>query len=391
MKKTMKMLCIVLAVALLAMCMTACGGSGNAEDSSEPDTVVNLGGVGPLTGDYAIYGVAVKNGAQIAVDEINAAGGVNGMTLELAFEDSEGDPESAVNAYGKLMDDGMDVSLGAVLSGENTSVTAAAAADGILLLSASASADGAITGNDAAFRICFYDSAQGTASANYIVDNALPTDVAVLYQSDIDYSVGLFAAFEKQAAEVGINIVEVQTFTEDTKTDFSTQIAAIKDAGVELVFLPIYYNEAATFLTQAYGMLPEGTYYFGCDGLDGILDAIADPAHAENVLMLTPFVAEAEDEATKAFVATYTEAYDIVPNQFAADGYDAVYAIKAALEAAELSDCNAENFDEAIVSAMLEIEVAGLTGTMKWDADGNVQKEAKAMIINDGATSLFGA
>ncbi len=388
MKKTMKMLCIVLAVALLAMCMTACG--GGSEEASGPDTTVNLGGIGPLTGDYAIYGVAVKNGAQIAVDEINAAGGVNGMKFELAFEDSEGDPESAVNAYGKLMDDGMDVSLGAVLSGENASVSAAAAADGILLLSASASADNAIEGNDAAFRVCFYDSSQGVKSAEYIVGNDLPTDVAVLYQSDIDYSVGLYASFEKQAAELGINIKEVQTFTDDTKTDFSTQIAAIKDSGVELVFLPIYYNEAATFLTQAYGMLPEGTYFFGCDGLDGVLDAIADKAHAENVMLLTPFVAEAEDEATKSFVATYKELYGGTPNQFAADGYDAVYAIKAALEAAELDDCNADDFDKAMVDAMLEIEVNGLTGVMTWDADGNVQKDAKAMIINDGVVSLFG-
>lgn len=388
MKKTMKILCVVLAVALMAMCMTACG--GGAEDSSEPDTVVNLGGIGPLTGDYAIYGTAVKNGAQIAVDEINAAGGVNGMTFELNFEDSEGDPESAVNAYGKLMDDGMDISLGGVLSGENTSIAAAAASDEILLLSASASADESVHGNDCAFRICFYDSAQGTASANYIVDNNLPTDVAVLYQSDIDYSVGLYAAFEKQAAEVGINIVEVQTFTKDTTTDFSTQIAAIKDANVDLVFLPIYYNEAATFLTQAYGMLSKDTTYFGCDGLDGLLGAIADPAHAENAMLLTPFVAEAEDEATQSFVSTYQEQFGGVPNQFAADAYDAVYVIKAALEAAEITDCNVKDFDKIMVDTMLEIEVTGLTGTMTWDENGDVQKEAKAMIIHDGATSLFG-
>jgi len=349
-----------------------------------------IGGVGPLTGDYAIYGTAVRNGAQIAVDEINAAGGINGMNVVLGFEDSVGDPDSAVNAYGKLMDDGMDVSLGGVLSGETASIVAASREDGILVLTPSGSADAAIQGNDAAFRVCFQDSAQGTASANYIADNELPMEVAVLYQSDIDYSVGLYNSFVAQAEERGITIVETQTFTDDTKTDFSTQINAIKDAGVELVFIPIYYSEAATFLTQAQGKLAEGTIFFGCDGLDGILGAVADPAQAENVMLLTPFVADDPNEAVQAFVTAYQTAYGEVPNQFAADGYDAIYAIKAAIEQANIKAGDAD-FNEKIVAAMLEITVPGLTGEMTWTADGEAQKPAKAMIINGGVATLFGA
>lgn len=329
--------------------------------------------------------------AQIAVDEINAAGGVNGMTLVLDYQDSVGDPESAVNAYGMLIDNGMDVCLGGVLSGENTSIVAAAKDDGILILTPSASADASIQGNDAAFRVCFQDSAQGTASAQYIAENGLPTEVAVFYQSDIDYSVGLYNAFEAEAANQGITIKEVQTFTTDTRTDFTTQINAIQDAGVELVFMPIYYAEAATFLTQASGKLDEGTIFFGCDGLDGILGEIADTADAENVMLLTPFSADDPNEAIQAFVATYEEQYGGTPNQFAADGYDAIYAIKAAVEQAGITSPDDPDLNSKLVAAMLEITVDGLTGEMTWTADGEPQKPAKAMIIHDGVATLFGA
>ena len=426
MKKMTKLLCIILALAMMLLCLSACASSENAaeepaEESEETPAEENggesaeepeeepeeesaeepsdaaaggellIGGVGPLTGDYAVYGTAARNGAQIAVDEINAAGGVNGMTLKLDYQDSAGDPESAVNAYGMLIDNGMDVCLGGVLSGENTSIVAAAKEDGILILTPSASADASIQGNDAAFRVCFQDSAQGTASAQYIAENDLPTEVAVFYQSDIDYSVGLYNAFEAEAANQGITIKEVQTFTEDTRTDFTTQINAIKDSGVELVFMPIYYAEAATFLTQASGKLPEGTIFFGCDGLDGILGEIADTADAENVMLLTPFAADDPDEAIQAFVATYEEQFGGTPNQFAADGYDAIYAIKAAVEQAGVTSPDDPELSSKLVAAMLEITVDGLTGEMTWTADGEPQKPAKAMIIHDGVATLFGA
>lgn len=230
MKKMTKLLCVILALAMMLLCLSACASSEEPAETEEPaeegetpaeesetpaeesetpaeETAGSgellIGGVGPLTGDYAVYGNAARNGAQIAVDEINAAGGVNGMTLVLDYQDSVGDPESAVNAYGMLIDNGMDVCLGGVLSGENTSIVAAAKDDGILILTPSASADASIQGNDAAFRVCFQDSAQGTASAQYIAENGLPTEVAVFYQSDIDYSVGLYNAFEAEAANHG--------------------------------------------------------------------------------------------------------------------------------------------------------------------------------------------
>ena len=214
---------------------------------------------------------------------------MNGKQLELSFQDSQGDPESAVAAYGKLMDWGMNVSLGAVLSGETASVVAAAKADDVLVMETTGSADKCIDGNDKAFRICFYDSYQGTAAADYLKDNALADEVGVFYQSDNDYSVGLYNAFVAECQNTGVTIKETQTFTTATNTDFSTQVNALASSGVKVVFIPIYAEEASTFLTQAKGKFADDVYFFGADGLDGILGKVSqDVTIADNVLMMTP-------------------------------------------------------------------------------------------------------
>ena len=383
-----KAFAIVLAVAMFAACMAGCGSTAaTPTDAPKADapSVIKIGGIGPLTGSYANYGVSANNGAKIAVEEINAAGGINGAQIELQFEDSQGDPESAVNAYGKLMDWGMNVSLGCVFSGETASVVAAARDDDIMLLTPSGSADGAIEGNDKAFRVCFYDSFQGAAAADYIKDNNLATEVGVFYESDYDYSVGLYNAFVERCGANGITIKETQTFTTSANTDFSTQINALVSSGVKVVFMPIYAEEASTFLTQAKGKFDSDVYFFGADGLDGILGKVEqDPSIANNVLMLTPFAADSEDAAVKSFVEKYQAAYNAVPDQFAADGYDAIYIIKAAVEKAG-STSGAE-----LAKAMTEITVSGLTGTMTWGADGNTSKAASAILYFDGVGSLFG-
>ena len=374
-----KFLCMMLAVVMMA-CMVACGGA----QGDNNDDVIKIGGIGPLTGSYANYGTSVRNGAKIAVDEINAAGGIDGKQVELLFEDSQADPESAVSAYGKLMDDGMDVSLGGVFSGETASITAAAVADDILLLTPSGSADKAIEGNDKAFRVCFYDSYQGAAAANYIKDNEMATEVGVLYESDYDYSVGLYEAFVAECEKLDLSIVETQTFTTTTATDFSTQIDALVASGVKLVFMPIYAEEASTFLTQAKGKFADDVYFFGADGLDGILGKVEqDPSIADNVLMLTPFAADSEDAKVKAFVESYKKAYNATPDQFAADGYDAVYIIKAAIEAAGSTS------GEELAKTMTTLEYAGVTGSMTWGADGNTVKNASAILYKGGVGSLF--
>lgn len=380
-----KFLCMMMAV-LMVLAMAACGGEpANNGGNDTPDaTTVKIGGIGPLTGAYANYGLSEKNGAELAVKEINEAGGIAGKQIELSYQDSQGESESAVNAYGKLMDWGMEVSLGCVLSGENASVVAAARDDDVLLITPSGSADKCIDGNDKAFRVCFYDSYQGAAAAQYIKENNIVDTVGVLYQSDVDYSVGLYNAFVDQCGKLGITIAETQTFTASTSTDFSTQVNALVSSGVKLVFIPFYAEEASTFLTQARGKFADGVYFFGADGLDGILGKVAqDPTIANNVLMLTPFSADNPAENVQSFVKKYQEAYGATPDQFAADAYDAIYAIKAAVEKAGSTS------GAALASALTSLTVEGVTGIMTWTADGNTNKPASAILYYDGVGTLF--
>ena len=378
-----KFLCMMMAV-LMVLAMAACGGEpANNGGNDTPDaTTVKIGGIGPLTGAYANYGLSEKNGAELAVKEINEAGGIAGKQIELSYQDSQGESESAVNAYGKLMDWGMEVSLGCVLSGENASVVAAARDDDVLLITPSGSADKCIDGNDKAFRVCFYDSYQG--AAQYIKDNNMVDTVGILYQSDNDYSVGLYNAFVAKCGELGITIAETQTFTSSTNTDFSTQVSALVSSGVKLVFIPLYAEEASTFLTQAHGKFADDVYFFGADGLDGILGKVEqDTSLANNVLMLTPFAADNPAENVQSFVKKYQEAYGATPDQFAADAYDAIYAIKAAVEKAGSTS------GAALASALTSLTVEGVTGTMTWAADGNTNKPASAILYYDGVGTLF--
>ena len=382
----------MLMACMMALSLVACGnktndngGSGDSADGAGAETI-KLGVVGPLTGGYANYGLSVQHGAQLAVDEINAAGGVNGKQLELSAQDSQGDPESAVAAYGKLMDWGMNVFLGGVLSGETASVVAAAKADDMFIMETTGSADKCIDGNDKAFRICFYDSYQGTAAADYLKDNALADEVGVFYQSDNDYSAGLYNAFVAECEKTGVTNKETQTFTTATNTDFSTQVNALVNSGVKVVFIPIYAEEASTFLTQAKGKFAEDVYFFGADGLDGILGKVSqDVTIADNVLMMTPFAADSAAANMQAFVSAYQANYNATPDQFAADAYDAVYVVKAAVEAAGGSTSGAE-----LAAVMTSLTVEGVTGTMTWNADGNTNKAASAILYKNGVGTLFG-
>ena len=345
-----------------------------------------IGGIGPMTGGAAVYGQAVMNAAQLAVDEVNAAGGVNGAQLEFNAQDDEHDAEKSVNAYNTLKDWGMQLLLGTVTSAPCIAVEAEAVNDNMFLLTPSGSAVECISG-DNAFRVCFSDPNQGTASAKYIGENKLATKVAAIYDSSDVYSSGIFATFQAEAANQGIEIVAAEAFTADSKTDFSVQLQKAKDAGAELVFLPIYYTEASLILQQAAGM-DYAPVFFGCDGLDGLLAVEGfDTALAEGVMLLTPFAADAEDELTQTFVANYKEKYGDVPNQFAADAYDGIYAIKAALEQSGATpDMDASEICDLMKVAMTEITMDGLTGSgITWAADGEPTKAPKAVVITDGA------
>lgn len=381
-----KFLCAALACAM-AFSMAACssGETTTETTTTEPAKLV-IGGIGPITGAAATYGTAVMNSAQIAVDEINAAGGINGMEIEFIFQDDEHDAEKSVNAYNSLKDDGMQVLMGTVTSTPCIAVAEVAAQDNMFLLTPSGSAVDCIA-YDNAFRICFSDPNQGIASAQYIKENGLADKVAVIYNSSDVYSQGIYEKFAMESANVGLEIVAAEAFTNDTAKDFSVQLQKVQASGAELVFLPIYYEAAALILTQA-DSLGLDVKFFGCDGLDGVIPQLGDNAAlAEGVMLLTPFAADAEDAATQAFVAKYQEAHGEIPNQFGADAYDAIYVIKAAVEKAGITDANisASDLCEALKAAMVEIEVPGLTGTMTWTADGEPSKTPKAMVIADGA------
>mgnify|MGYP004513487157 CR=1 FL=1 len=385
-----KLLSMTLVAALALGSLAGCGQKTETQDenagTTTDDNTLVLGGIGPLTGAAATYGTAVKNGTELAVEEINAAGGVNGMMLKMEFQDDEHDAEKAVNAYNTLRDK-IKVLIGTVTSNPCVAVSSETAADNMFMLTPSGSSVECIK-NDNAFRVCFSDPNQGTASAEYIADNSLASKVAVIYNSSDVYSQGIYEKFAAEAQVKGLEIVAAEAFTKDSATDFSVQLQKVADSGAELVFLPIYYQEAALILTQANKMGLQ-TKFFGCDGLDGVIDQLGDDvALANGVMLLTPFAADAQDEKTVKFVEAYKAKYNNeIPNQFAADGYDAIYTLKAALEKAGVNDASISVSDlcEKLKPAMTEITVEGVTGTMTWDVSGEPTKEPKAMVIQDGS------
>ncbi len=395
--KNFKKIVSLALVCAMAISMVACGAdetstaTGEETSTATGEETYKIGGIGPTTGGAAIYGVAVKNGAQMAIDEINAAGGINGYQIEYNFQDDEHDAEKSVNAYNSLKDWGMELLLGSVTSGPCTAVASEAANDGYFMLTPSGSSVEIIKDKTNVFQVCFSDPNQGTGSAQYIGENELATKVAVIYDSSDVYSSGIYEKFAEEAANQSFEIVAAEAFTADTKTDFTVQLQKAKEAGAELVFLPIYYAEASLILTQAAGMDFAPTF-FGCDGLDGILAVENfDTQLAEGVILLTPFVADAQDDATVAFTTKYQELFGEVPNQFAADGYDGIYIMKAAIEASGATpDMSVADMGAAVIAAMPEISVDGLTGAgMTWSSTGEVAKAPNAMVIENGAYVTF--
>ena len=396
-----RFLSLGLAMAMAAS-LTACGSSSSTtettaaaadattaaagESTATSGEVFKIGGIGPVTGAAAVYGLAVKNGAQIAVDEINADGGINGYQIDFQFQDDEHDAEKAVNAYNTLKDWGMQMLMGTVTSAPCVAVADKTMADNMFQITPSGSSVECAQ-NPNVFRVCFSDPDQGAASATYIAENKLADKIAVIYDSSDVYSSGIYERFASEAANHGLDIVAAEAFTADSNKDFSTQLQKAKDAGADLVFLPIYYTEASLILNQAntMGYAPK---FFGCDGMDGILQVDNfDTKLAEGLMLLTPFAADADDELTQKFVTAYKEKYGETPIQFAADAYDAIYAIKAAAEEAGITpETSASDTCDKMKEAMLKITVNGLTGeNMTWTEDGEPHKAPKAVKVVDGA------
>ena len=384
-----KFISVMLVAAMAATALTGCGSNSSSSSKKDADKYY-IGGIGPTTGATAIYGTAVKNGAQIAVDEINAAGGINGKQIEYRFEDDQNDAEKAVNAYNTLKDWGMQMLVGTTTTAPCIAVAGKTASDNVFQITPSASSPDVLSsGNGNVFQVCFTDPNQGIASAQYIAENKLATKIGIIYDSSDVYSSGIEEKFEAEAKTQGLNIVSKAAFTADSKTDFGTQLQKAKDAGADLLFLPIYYQEASIILKQAdtMGYKPK---FFGVDGMDGILTVENfDTKLAEDVMLLTPFAADAKDKTVQNFVKTYKEKYKDTPNQFAADSYDAVYALKAAIEESKATtDMSASDMCDALKGAMTKIKMQGLTGGedgLTWNESGEVTKSPKAVIIKNGA------
>ena len=372
--KTRKLLAAVLALAMALSLCTAASAEG----------AIKIGVIGPMTGGAAVYGTAVANGAKIATEEINALGG---LQIELDIQDDEHDAEKAINAYNNTMDNGTQMILGTVTTNPCIAVSAQAFEERVFMLTPSASSPKVTEGKDNMYQVCFTDPAQGVASAEMIVEKKLGTKVGIIYNNSDAYSTGIYQAFIVKAKELGLEVVAETTFASDDNADFSVQIAECKNKGADLVFLPIYYTPASLILAQAKAV-EYSPVFFGVDGMDGILTLEGfDTSLAEGVTVQSPFSADATDDATVSFVEKYVALAGETPNQFAADGYDCVYALYNALnEAGCTPDMSAEDICEALVATFTGgFSVDGLTGSnMTWSANGEVSKAPNIYVITDG-------
>ena len=386
-----KVLAMLMAALMVAAMFTGCSSSkpatettAAAADASAAAGTVKIGMSGPLTGGASAYGLAVKAGMEVAVEEINAKGG---LQIEFNAQDDEADGEKAVSAYNVLKDWGMQVMAGQVTTGSALAVAPESTADNMFNLTPSASAESLALSGANIFQMCFTDPNQGASAAELGSTKALGTKVGVIYDSSDDYSSGLYKGFSDKAAELGVEIVATTSFTADNKADLSTQVTQCQDAGADLVFLPIYYTEAAQILSYAnkIGYAPK---FFGCDGMDGILTVEGfDTTLAEGLVLMTPFDANASDEATQSFVAKFKEKMNgLVPNQFAADGYDVIYALYNAMTAAGVTgNESAEELCTILEGQFATMTVDGLTGTgMHWDENGMISKAPAAVVIENG-------
>lgn len=384
------MLAASMAVSVLAGCATgtAPAAQGEAASGSSGGEAFKIGGIGPTTGAAAIYGSDVRDAMQIAVDEINADGGINGYQIEYKFEDDEHNAEKAVNAYNTLKDWGMQMLIGTVTSAPCIAVSEKTKEDNMFQLTPSGTAVNCVQ-YDNAFRLCFSDPNQGSASADYIAgnDSLKGSKIAIIYDSSIEYSTGIHDSFVARASELSLDVVSDTSFTTDSNTDFTVQLQSSKDAGADLLFLPIYYQEASLILQQADSM-GYAPVFFGVDGMDGILGVENfDTSLAEGVYLLTPFSATAQDELTVNFVKKFKEMTGHIPNQFGADAYDAVYAVKAVCEAQNVAPSQSvSDICEAMKKGMTEIELGNVLTSptsITWTAEGEPNKDPRAVIIKN--------
>lgn len=376
---TLKKIIVLLFVAVMCIGLL-CGCS----DEKLEDGIIGIGGIGPLSGDTSAYGTAVQNGAQLAVDEINAMGG---LQFALNFKDDKNSPSTSVKSYDKLREWGMHVLLGAATTEPCLRVVDLADEHDIFTVTPSASAPGVTEGHDNVFRVTYNDNAQGKAAASYIAANALSQKIGIIYKDGDTYSEGVYTAFKTEAERLELEVVAESSF-KDGKHDFKKDVAEAMDAGADLLFCPVYYEPAADIITAA-AELEYSPIFFGTDGLDGLFSVEGfNKELAEGVHLLSPIPADFTNDKTRQFMEEYQSRFGILPNQFAADAYDAVYAIYEAVKHAGVTaDMTAEEMCPLLSRAMTEITLDGITGSgnsLAWDANGEVQKAPVVVVIQSG-------
>lgn len=399
MRNIKRILALVLVAVLCLSCFAACSKSGNTDattaqgDTTAADskpaasgdnyaannTEYFIGATGPLTGDAAQYGNSVKNGADLAVAEINAAGGLNGKNFKFDIKDDKAAAADAQTGYDTLYEAGMQASLGSVTSGSADAFAGRAVEDNVFFITPSASAANVIADRANAFRICFGDPDQGVLAAEEL--SSKYEKIGAIYDTSDPYSAGIFEAFEAKMKEIGKDFT-TQTFDAENKKDFSTQVEALKDCDV--IFVPIYYTEAG-LIAKAASAKGCDALIFGCDGLDGVKDQLDDSVK-NKVSYITPFDVESKDEKVAAFVTAYTEKYGAAPDQFAADGYDAVYVIFEAMKKAGVDNVtiSASELCDILVKTITaeDFSFTGVTGKMTWDVSGAPTKEPTIVELN---------
>lgn len=374
-KSVKKVLAAVLALTLIALCFTACGSTGTKNSGSSytaNNTEYFIGTTGPLTGDAASYGNSVKNGATIAVEEINAAGGLNGVKFKFDMKDDKATAQDATTGYNSLLEAGMQISLGSVTTDSCDAFGASAVEDNLFFITPSASASKVIENRDNGFRVCFGDPDQGTLAADDLAKNY--KNIGVIYNTSDTYSTGIFDAFKTEMDAKGVTF-KAATFDAENNKDFSTQIEQLKDCDV--IFLPMYYQEGSLICKAATAKGCKADLV-GSDGFDGIADLIDSKTVTNKVKYITPFDADSKDATVSKFVTAYKAKYNETPDQFAADAYDAVYAIYNAMKAAGVDDVTISPSDlcEKVKTAITAdgFSLTGATGTMTWDASGACKK-----------------
>ncbi|RVU54745.1 ABC transporter substrate-binding protein [Anaerosphaera multitolerans] len=374
---------LLVAILSMTMLLTACGGNGNngnaanGGDTAEAE-VIKLGGIIPKTGAAAVYGNTTENGIKLAIDEINANGGIGGKQVEYTSEDDKADPTESVTIYTKLVEQGVHGIIGGITSKPTVAVAENSVDDFTPIITPTGTMESITEGKDNVFRTCFTDPLQGQILANFSADKLQAKKAAVLRNNNDDYSNGVADAFKVQAEAKGIEIVADEGYSEDD-VDFKVQLTKIKEKEPDVLLIPEYYEKDVTILTQAKELEIDATIV-GPDGWDGVLAIAVDGTESsfDGVYFTNHYSVKDDAEKVQNFVKAYEEKYNEAPSAFAALGYDTVYIYKEAIESAKSLS------NEDIVEAIKAVEIEGVTGSIKFGENNNPVKTATIIKIADG-------